>query len=84
MTPYPDDAQHSVPSVRASIHASPERRFLSSLSLRLTIRLSDAGMRDRKSELIYLDHRFPPWPIEAPAGVGAANRRKSTFQTTTH
>jgi hypothetical protein len=30
----------------------------------LTMRLSDAGMRGRKTELIYLDHRFPPWLTE--------------------
>jgi hypothetical protein len=29
---------------------------------RLTMRLSDAGLRCRPAELIYPDHRFPPWP----------------------
>ena len=34
------------------------------LSMHLTMRLSDAGLRRRKSKLIYPNHRFPPWPIE--------------------
>jgi hypothetical protein len=28
------------------------------------MRLSDAGMRNRKTKLIYPDHRLPPWPTE--------------------
>ena len=30
----------------------------------LTMRLSDAGMRRRKTKLIYPNHRLPPWPTE--------------------
>ena len=28
------------------------------------MRLSDAGMRRRQTELIYPNHRLPPWPNE--------------------
>jgi hypothetical protein len=28
---------------------------------RLTMRLSDAGLRRRKTKLIYPNHRLPPW-----------------------
>jgi hypothetical protein len=38
------------------------------------MRLSDAGMRERKSELIYLDHRFPRWPTEAARTRDRSNR----------
>ena len=37
--------------------------FMGPLSL-LTMRLSDAGMRRRKTKLIYPNHRLPPWPTE--------------------
>jgi hypothetical protein len=32
------------------------------------MRLSDAGMRCRKTEPIYPDHRFPPWLTEDATG----------------
>ena len=28
------------------------------------MRLSDAGLRQRRTNLIYPDHRLPPWPTE--------------------
>ncbi len=31
------------------------------------MRLSDAGLRQRQTKLIYPNHRFPPWPNEAAA-----------------
>jgi hypothetical protein len=30
----------------------------------LTIRLSDAGLRQRQTKALYLNHRLPPWPNE--------------------
>ena len=33
----------------------------------LTIRLSDAGLLCRRTNLIYADHRLPPWPTEDAA-----------------
>ena len=31
------------------------------------MRLSDAGMRQPQTKLLYLDHRLPPWlPEDAP------------------
>jgi hypothetical protein len=41
-------------------------RYHPTTSLHLTIRLRDAGMGRRQTELIYPDHRFPPWPTEDP------------------
>jgi hypothetical protein len=35
--------------------------------LGLTMRLSDAGMRQRQTELIYFNHRLPPWHTEDAA-----------------
>jgi hypothetical protein len=37
------------------------------LRCRLTMRLSDAGLRRRQTELIYADHRLPPWLNEDAA-----------------
>jgi hypothetical protein len=34
------------------------------LGMGLTLRLSDAGMRRRKTKLIYPNHRLPPWLAE--------------------
>ena len=31
---------------------------------RLTIRLSGAGLRQRRTKALYPDHRLPPWPTE--------------------
>jgi hypothetical protein len=28
------------------------------------MRVSDAGLRQRESKLLYPDHRLPPWPTE--------------------
>jgi hypothetical protein len=49
---------------------------------RLTIRLSDAGLRRPKSKLIYLDHRFPPWFTEdaTPRSLEPIVRRSRTHQ----
>jgi hypothetical protein len=41
----------------------PSAAFFSSLSLRLTIRLSDAGLHQRQSKALYPNHRSPPWFI---------------------
>jgi hypothetical protein len=30
----------------------------------LTMRLSDAGLRQRKTKLLYSNHRLPPWLTE--------------------
>src|ERR1700722_4146265 len=35
--------------------------------IRLTMRLSDAGLRRRQTKPIYPDHRPPPWPTEDAA-----------------
>ncbi len=34
---------------------------------RLTMRLSDAGLRQRRTKAVYPDHRSSPWPIEYAA-----------------
>ena len=36
-------------------------------SCRLTMRLSDAGLRRRPTKLVYLNHRLPPCPTESAA-----------------
>ena len=33
-------------------------------SWNLTMRLSDAGLRQRQTKAVYLNHRFPPWLTE--------------------
>ena len=37
---------------------------VSSSSWQLTMRLSDAGLRQRRTKALYPNHRLPPWPIE--------------------
>lgn len=37
---------------------------LRGLHRNLTMRLSDAGVRQRRTKLIYTNHRLPPWPTE--------------------
>src|ERR1700720_2572528 len=39
----------------------------SAIKVDLTMRLSDAGLRCRKTKLIYPDHRLPSWPTEDAA-----------------
>jgi hypothetical protein len=33
--------------------------------MRLTMRLSDAGLHQRRTKALYLNHRLPPWFTEA-------------------
>jgi len=33
------------------------------------MRLSDAGLRRRQTELLYPKHRFPPWLTEVAAAI---------------
>src|SRR5579863_3226690 len=54
---------------KASSDVSPhldviEYRFI---RRRLTMRLSDAGLRQRQTKALYLNHRLPPWPTEDTA-----------------
>jgi hypothetical protein len=47
----------------------------------LTMRLSDAGLRRRQTELIYPDHRLPPWLTE-DATRDRSNRLLDTISLT--
>jgi len=52
------------------------------LASRLTIRLSDAGLRSRTTKLIYPNHRSPPWLTEVAIPRDRSNRLlcvKATF-----
>ena len=58
-----------------SRRALPLRRFSSGREYsRLTIRLSDAGLRQRQTELLNPNHRPSPWPTE-DAGSRARSSR---------
>ena len=39
-------------------------KLASSFITGLTMRLSDGGLRQRQTKLIYPDHRLPPWLTE--------------------
>jgi hypothetical protein len=51
------------------------------------MRLSDAGLRRRQTNLIYPDHRLPPWPNETRPrdrsnrllGAGASDTRDNDY-----
>src|ERR1700722_10879498 len=51
--------------IPVSMPASFQRALAWSTRIsRLTMRLSDAGLRCRQMKLIYPNHRLPPWPNE--------------------
>jgi hypothetical protein len=53
------------------------RAFLAvsdTIESRPTMRLSDAGMRSQQPELIYPNHRLPPWPTEDTSPRDRSNR----------
>ena len=54
----------NTPSDRTLPPTVIENRYI---KCRLTMRLSDAGLRRRKTKLLYPHHRPPPWPNEDAA-----------------
>jgi hypothetical protein len=77
------------PTDRPKLHNQLERRCLGSLAStlrqRLTMRLSDAGLHQRQTKALYLNHRLPPWLIEyaAPRSLEPIVRRHAeSFSTT--
>ena len=44
------------------------------LSWRITIRLRDAGLRQRQTKMLYPDHRLPPWLNDAAATRDRSNQ----------
>src|ERR1700742_1810185 len=55
-------------------YAAASNTLVASLRIRLTIRLSDAGLRQRQTELLNPNHRPSPWPTE-DAGSRARSSR---------
>src|ERR1700722_7073819 len=67
----------TMPSNTAATRGIEERVSDLAIALRLTIRLSDAGLRRHPTKLIYPNHRLPPWLTEdaAPRSLEPIVRR---------
>src|SRR3974390_3529441 len=52
-------------SINSSAAGESKNPFIQSIKANLTTRLSDAGMRQRQTKLLYPNHRSPPWLPEA-------------------
>ena len=74
----PPTEQTSIESTRLAnstvLRPAPSLYYKILRPSQLTIRLSDAGLRQRQTELIYPNHRPPPWPTEDASSRARSSR----------